>query len=268
MTDQLLFSGSIPENYDRYLGPYLFEPYAVDIVQRIKKQDCRMMLELACGTGRVTRHIVDALCENGRLIATDINKDMLAVAKTKVGDSRVQWDVTDAQNLSFADNTFDHVICQFGVMFFPDKPRAFEEVNRVLARSGIYIFNTWGSLDQNKWTAVIHDVMDEVFKNEAPDFLQNGPYSFNDTSVIKAQLTAAGFTHIAIEPVKKVITYPNSEEFIKGFLTGTPLSMFFKNRDGSAVELVKQKLKQSLQQQFGDNCTSEMLAYVCTATKE
>jgi ubiquinone/menaquinone biosynthesis C-methylase UbiE len=267
MSPQDLFSDSIPENYDKYLGPYLFEPYAMDLVERIRNDDCKMLLELAYGTGRVTNHLVEVIGDNGKIVATDINNDMVQLAKTKVVDNRITWQVADAQELPFHNNSFDHVVCQFGVMFFPDRLKAFEEAHRVLVEKGKFLFNTWGSLEENRGTGLIKDVLEEVFNEEAPEFLQKGPYSFYDTNTIESLLKSAGFTNISIEPVRKVAEYADVEHFIKGFLNGTPLSAFLTNRLEAVRKEVNQRLKQSLSKQSGESMTSEMLAYVGVGKK-
>ncbi len=268
MSDTQLFSGSIPANYDRLLGPYLFEPYASDLKERLKNDKCKMILEVACGTGRVTNHLVEILSEDGRITATDINSDMIAVAKTKVVDDRIEWQVADAQELPFDNETFDHVICQFGVMFFPDKLKAFKEAYRVLTKKAKFVFNTWGSLSDNRRAGLVKDVLDEVLKDETSDFFQKGPHSFYDTNMIKGLLTDAGFKSVSIEQVKKVVEYKTREEYLSGFLDGTPLSTFLQKKDASVREVIKQRLNEALNQEFGDSLTSEMLAYVCTGVKE
>ena len=125
MASNVAFAGSVPANYEQYLGPVLFEPYALDIMNRLPKASLNNVLEIACGTGRVTKHLLGAVSKNGKLVATDLNADMMTVAKEKADDSRIEWKTADAQELPFADNSFDAVICQYGVMFFPDKPKAF-----------------------------------------------------------------------------------------------------------------------------------------------
>src|SRR5438128_697292 len=141
MSSTTSFTGSIPSNYDQYLGPFLFEPYAIDLVKRLPHQGLKNVLEIACGTGRVTQHLVGELADDGNLIATDLNPDMITLARQKVSDGRIRWQAADAQQLPFGDNTFDAVVCQYGVMFFPDKPKAFAEAHRVLKNGGKFIFN-------------------------------------------------------------------------------------------------------------------------------
>jgi ubiquinone/menaquinone biosynthesis C-methylase UbiE len=268
MSNMVSFTGSIPANYDKYLGPYLFEPYAIDLVQRLQNDSCKVILELACGTGRVTNHLVEILPEDGSLLATDLNPDMLTIAKSKVSDKRVEWQVVDALELPFDDASFDHIVCQFGVMFFPDKTKAFKEAYRALNEKGKFVFNTWGSLEENKRAGFIRDVLEDIFEEEAPDFLRKGPYSFYDPDAIKSNLTDAGFKSISVEQVKKVVEYRDVEEYINGFVDGTPLSAFLQQKDASVREEVKQKLRDALPQQFGESLASEMLAYVSIANKD
>jgi ubiquinone/menaquinone biosynthesis C-methylase UbiE len=267
MASAQLYSGSIPANYEKYLGPYLFEPYALDIVELLQSDDCKLILELACGTGRVTNHLLKLISNEGKIIATDINPDMLQIAQTKVTDSKIAWRIADAHELPFDDNTFDHVICQFGVMFFTDKQQAFKEVYRVLSPQGKFVFNCWDSLDGNKRVGAVRDVMEDVFGNEAPDFLQKGAYSFYNVAAIKTLLDAAGFKNITIGHVHKIAPYTNVEDYINGYVDGTPLSTFLQARDASMRDVVKQKLRDALGDQFNSNPATEMTALVCTAVK-
>ncbi len=179
-------SHSIPVMYDQYLGPILFENYAMDLVERIKNKKRDQVLELACGTGRATRHLSQLIPPGKRLIATDLNPDMLAVAQTKVTETNIQWQVADAQYLSFRDSSFDLVVCQFGVMLFPDKEKAFKEARRVLKNAGVFLFSVWDHIQTNPLSAKINKVIQETLGADAPDFLTQGPYSFYDQGAIRA----------------------------------------------------------------------------------
>src|SRR5215467_6200229 len=143
------FVGSIPENYDRYLVPLIFEPYAQDIAQRVKLEPGARVLELACGTGIVTERVARRLDPRDRLTATDLNQGMIDIARRRLGDDeRVSWQQVDATSLPFEDATFGAVVCQFGWMFFPDKPKAMREARRVLQGGGTMLFNTWDRIDR------------------------------------------------------------------------------------------------------------------------
>src|SRR5437870_8968818 len=133
------FTGSVPAFYDRCLGPVLFEPYANDLVARLDVGDDQRVLELACGTGIVTRRLREALPESATLVATDLFDAMLVHARSVVPDAGIEWQQADAQDLPFADGSFDTVVCQFGLMFLPDKVRGFREARRVLRDGGSLI---------------------------------------------------------------------------------------------------------------------------------
>lgn len=248
------FAGSVPANYDKYLGPLLFEPYALDLARRLTNETLKNVLELACGTGRVTNHLVPLLAEDGQLLATDINADMLVLARTKVNDHRIKWQVANALELPFESQCFDHVICQFGVMFFPDKQQACNEAYRVLQANGKFIFSVWDDMLYNPRSFVIKKVADDMFGTDAPDFLKKGPYSFFDKDEIKGFIQKAGFRKIKIEEVKKKASYNSVDDVIKGFVDGSPLSSFLHNKPVAVQEELEQRLRHEITaqvQQYG-----------------
>jgi ubiquinone/menaquinone biosynthesis C-methylase UbiE len=263
-----LFAGSVPANYDKYLGPILFEPYALDLVERLQGDDLNHVLELACGTGRVTKHLAQLIPESGTLVATDLNADMIEIAKTKVDRDNVQWMLADAQNLMFENEQFDHVVCQFGVMFFPDKEKSFAEAHRVLKRGGKFLFNTWESVEKNPRIDVMWKVIYEVFENGAPDFLQKGPHSFYDQEKIKQFLRNAGFSNIKVETVEKNPSYTEPGDLIKGFADGSPLRNYLQEKGEEAQAAFRKRLQEELSRQdeiYGNTVPS--LALVVEAVK-
>lgn len=263
-----VFAGSIPANYDRYLGPVLFEPYALDLSDRLKKDLLRNVLEIAAGTGRVTRHLLPLIAEGGKLTATDINPDMLDVARERIKSEKLTWQIADAMELPFSDNSFDHVVCQFGVMFFPDKLKAFQETWRVLQPGGKFIFSTWSDIEKNPRTAIIRKIMDELFKENAPDFLTKGPYSLFDTEEIRDWLAKAGFDPIKIEAVNKTSTLRNVDDFLKGFLEGSPLAAYLANMDEPIRNEINKRIIEEMKRQFKDNGNEvPMEALVCEGIK-
>jgi ubiquinone/menaquinone biosynthesis C-methylase UbiE len=252
MPSAVAFSGTVPAYYDRYLGPFLFEPYAKDLVKRLEHCKLDKVLEIACGTGRVTRHLVSLIPEKGTLIATDLNPDMEALAHEKIISNKVQWRIVDAQSLPFENETFDAVVCQYGVMFFPDKLKAFTEAYRVLKKQGLYLFNTWGSIDANPPVAVIDNVLKEEFGNEAPDFFQKGPFSFYDHTQIQTLLEQAGFSKIKLEVVKLNGKYTDAEDIVKGFIDGSPVIAYLNEKDPGCLPGIREKIKQELVNSFGE----------------
>jgi ubiquinone/menaquinone biosynthesis C-methylase UbiE len=268
MSSPVAFLGTVPTNYDRYLGPFLFEPYAIDLVKRMYIEDKDQVLELACGTGRVTAHLKNALHNKGSLVATDLNNDMILMAKERLPDKNIKWKVADAQDLPFKDYSFNWVVCQFGVMFFPDKSKAFAEAFRVLKPEGKFLFNTWDSVDFNPGTYLIQKAMIDVFKDDAPDFIQKGPFSYYNSDEIREDLQQAGFTRIIIEKVPMVGRTDSIDDMINGYLKGTPLAAYLSEKDiGLQKELAKQ-IRIQLSTYYGESDLEiPMQALICKASK-
>lgn len=262
------FAGAIPANYDKYLGPILFEPYALDILDRLNRGKVGHVLELACGTGRLTRHLIELIPDDGSLTAADLNPGMLEIAKSKVYNEGLQWFVADAQDLPFYNGQFDHMICQFGVMFFPDKEKSFREAYRVLEPGGKYIFSTWESVENNPRIDVMWKVIGEVFENESPEFLQKGPHSFFDKKEIERMLINAGFMDIRIETVAKTPKYNNANDLIKGFTEGSPLTNYLQEKGEDVKMNFRRRLLEELEaQESVFDKTVPCLALVVEATK-
>src|SRR5581483_1821741 len=147
----VVFAGSIPALYDRYLGPIIFEPYATILAARVAGMDPRRVLETAAGTGIVTRELVRILPNDTAITATDLNQPMVDFAAGKIVAEKVSWRQADAQSLPFEDDAFDAVVCQFGVMFFPDRLAAYREVQRVLKPGGRFVFTVWDRIEENEF---------------------------------------------------------------------------------------------------------------------
>ncbi|ANE52559.1 class I SAM-dependent methyltransferase [Flavisolibacter tropicus] len=245
MASPSISQGSVPANYDHYLGPLFFEPYALDFVKRWQTLKMHTLLELACGTGRLTRHLLQLLDTDGALYATDLKEEMLAVAKEKIQDNRLHWQVTDAQVLPYEDNTFDLVVCQFGVMFFPDKLKAFKEALRVLQPNGTFLFLTWDDPATNTVSFETQKVLQTVFPEDAPVFSQKGPYSYFDKDEITLSLREAGFQNIEIIPAQITTVASKVEDVVIGSLEGSPLTTYLAER-GEAKERVRELLHKAL----------------------
>jgi SAM-dependent methyltransferase len=241
MPDESLFGGSVPAYYDHYLGPVLFEPYALDLTGRIHSWKKDTVLEIACGTGRVTRHLKNTLSPVARLVATDINPDMLSLAREKLGEKGLEWAIADACELPFANGAFDLLVCQFGVMFFPDKVRAFSEMSRVLAPGGRLLFNVWDRLEFNPRSGLIKKMLEECLGDAAPDF-SSGPFAYSDKQQVLHDLIAGGFNRIAIDVVKKTGYYSSVENLVAGFLYGSPLAYFLQKQEPAVREKIRSRL--------------------------
>ena len=142
-----VFAGSVPEIYETYLVPLIFTQYAADVVARLKSRSVSKLLEIAAGTGAVTRAMASGLPASVSIVATDLSQGMLDQAAARGTSRPVEWRQADAMSLPFEDGSFDAVVCQFGVMFFPDRSKAYAEIRRVLKPGGVFIFNVWDRLE-------------------------------------------------------------------------------------------------------------------------
>jgi|SRR5215204_5397561 len=259
------FEGSVPQNYDRYLGPLFFEPYALDLFERLKGASYKYILELASGTGRLTRYLAELVSESGNLYATDLNPDMLKEAREKMENESISWQVVDAHQIPFDQDFFDCVVCQFGVMFFKDKPKAFKEVYRVLKPGGLFLFNTWDHYQHNAASCLTQQVMYEVFTDNPPDFMEKGPYSFFDTTEIRRLLEEAGFTQIQIQTVAKTSSLKAAEDVANGFVDGSPLTGYLVERKAPRED-IKKRITETVAMQYPE-LQLPMQAFVCSARK-
>jgi SAM-dependent methyltransferase len=223
-----LFAGSIPALYDRLLGPLLFEPYARDLAGRAAALRPKRILETAAGTGIVTSALL-AQAPAAEIVATDLNQAMLDVAAGRIRSPRVEFRAADAQSLPFEDGSFDLVVCQFGVMFFPDRIAAYREARRVLKPGGRFLFNAWDRLDRNPVTAALGATLTALFPNDPPSFFARVPFGYHDKTRIEADLRAAGFTGIAGETVAKASRVV-ARDAATGLCEGTPLRAEIEER--------------------------------------
>ena len=247
--NQVQFDGSIPENYDRYLGPLIFEPYARDLVRRLPASGLGRVLELACGTGIVTHQLRERLDENTALVATDLSEGMLKFAQAKPQSSKkIEWKVADANALPFGDETFDAVVCQFGFMFFPDKDKAVSEIFRVLKPGGRLLFSVWDRVEDNDFAHVASQAINELFEGEPPKFLTI-PYGYHDHYEIRTVLRRAGFVDVALARVH-MKTQASAEDGAKGFIEGTPMSSELVKNGKDLAEVVA-KVRDAIADELG-----------------
>ena len=195
-----VFAGSIPENYDRYMVPLIFEPYAADIARRAASLSPSAVLETAAGSGVVTRALAPKLPSKARYVATDLNQPMLDYAASRQpSDARITWRQADALALPFENATFDLVCCQFGVMFFPDRVSGYREAKRVLKPGGYFLFNVWDRIEENTFADEVTSALADIFPDDPPRFLARTPHGYHDMALIGRELQEAGFSRVAIE---------------------------------------------------------------------
>ena len=262
------FVGSIPENYDRYLGPVLFDPYAVDLVTRLDLPENASVLELACGTGIVTRRLRDRLGSAARLVATDLNDAMMGYASGKLGpEEAVEWKQADATGLPFDDQSFDAVVCQFGLMFFSDKDIAVRETYRVLKPGGVFLFSVWDRIENNGLPHIAHTIISKFFDDNPPDFYEV-PFSFHDPQTIKSLVSTAGFKQVQVSMLPLQAISPSARDAAKGLVHGNPVITAIKERDESRVPEIEAAIAAAVAARCGDAPVRvRMQALVCAALR-
>jgi len=267
-TDKV-FAGSIPEIYERLLVPLIFDSYALDLANRLAEKKPQDVLETAAGTGVLTRAMVSRIPPNARIVATDLNQPMLDHARARLShDGRVEWRQADALALPFPDQSFDVVACQFGVMFFPDKPRGYMETRRVLKPGGHFFFNVWDRISENEFADVVTEALAVLFPNDPPRFMARIPHGYHDVEQIRQELKAAGFTNVLIEAVDGKSKAPSPRDPAVAYCQGTPLRNEIVARDASRLEEATQKAAEALARRFGTGAIEGRIrAYVLTAAR-
>jgi SAM-dependent methyltransferase len=246
------FAGSIPQVYERYLVPLIFEPYAADLAPRTVRRRPSRVLEIAAGTGVVTRQLAKTLPSEVSIVATDLNQAMLDQAAAEGTARPVEWRQADALHLPFPDKTFDVVVCQFGVMFFPDKARAFVEARRVLRSGGQFIFNVWDRIDQNDFADTVTRAVGTLFPDDPPRFLARIPHGYHDPSVITQDLARGEFTRspqITTLPARSRADSPRIPAV--AYCQGTPLRGEIETRDPSRLIEATDVATSAIAHQFG-----------------
>lgn len=261
------FSGSIPTQYDAHLGPLFFEPFALHLADRISELAPGRVLELACGTGRLTRHMAGRLQPLVRIIATDVNPAMLQFAQEVITDARVEWNVVDAVDLPYPDASFDLVVAQFGVMFYSDRVKAYREALRVLKPGGRMIFTCWNELEENPAAHITQELVRHFFPTDTPAFY-TVPFAYHDRELIREEVLAAGFARVKLELPELVGYADEAANAAKGLLEGSPIHTAIMDRDPHALPAMRAMLATQLSAEFGaEELKVPLSAWVVEAVK-
>ncbi|HZZ91955.1 MAG TPA: methyltransferase domain-containing protein [Usitatibacter sp.] len=245
------FTGSIAKLYESHLVPLIFEPYAADLARRVASTQPRRVLEIAAGTGVATRRLSEALGRDGAIVATDLNPPMLDEARTRGTRHAVEWRQADAMQLPFEDASFDAVACQFGVMFFPDKPRAFAEARRVLRPGGVLHFSVWDRIEENEFADAVTQAVATMFPDDPPRFLARTPHGYFDTGAIGRDLREGGFGVPAITTLAARSRASSPEVPAMAYCQGTPLRGEIEARDASRLEEATRAAARLIASRFG-----------------
>ena len=236
--DKPVFTASMPEFYDKTLGPQ-FAPFADELARRMPAKPPGDVLELACGTGFVTRRLRERLDASVRLVATDISRPMLDYARAKLADiPGIEWREADATSLPFADAEFGAIACAFGAMFMPDKGVFFREGRRVLGAGGLFVFSVWNRIEENRHGQVSAQIIQSLFPGD-PEANFGTPYSMHDPARIRAWLDESGFEEVAIDSARLPLGRVSAHDFAIGAVYGTPRSSLLAKKGASLPEVAE-----------------------------
>jgi ubiquinone/menaquinone biosynthesis C-methylase UbiE len=246
------FTGSIPELYDTYLVPMIFETFASDLAERAASTNPGKVLEIAAGSGVVARALAPRLGADASYIVSDLNQPMLDHAAGRQGeDARITWQQANALELPFDDASFDCVLCQFGVMFFPDRSAGYREALRVLAPDGRFVFNVWDHLEANEFAFVVTQAASSIFPDNPPLFLDRTPHGYHDVELIEREIRQAGFSNVEIITLEELSTAPSPLHPALAYCQGTPLRNEIEERDASRLEEVTEHAAEAIAKLFG-----------------
>ena len=263
----VIFSTSIAQAYDHCMVPLKFEPYARDLARRVAELQPERILETAAGTGIVTGLMARAL-PGAHIIATDLNRAMLDVAAERLASTNVIFLAADAQSLPFADASFDAVVCQFGVMFFPDRVGAYREAWRVLRPGGHFLFNAWDRIEHNPVSYIVSSTVASLFPADPPSFYDRVPFGYHDKAQIEADLAAAGFDQFIIETISAEGHISSAADAARGLCLGSPIRSEIEERAAGRLDEVITKVAEALDRaSYGSGAVSPLLARVMTAVR-
>jgi ubiquinone/menaquinone biosynthesis C-methylase UbiE len=250
-TTDKLFAGSIPEIYDQLLVPLIFESCARDLADRVAATRPANVLEIAAGTGALTRALAARLPDTP-IVATDLNQPMLDKAAQRQPPGRIEWQQADALALTFPDERFDAVACQFGAMFFPDKVQGYREARRILRSGGRFLFNVWDRISENEFADVVTEAVAAVFPQDPPRFMARIPHGYHDVARIRQELAAAGFTDVTVDAVDGVSRAPSPRIPAIAICQGTPLRNEIEARDATRLEEATNRAAEAVARRFGE----------------
>ncbi|MGI9586232.1 MAG: class I SAM-dependent methyltransferase [Acidimicrobiia bacterium] len=251
------FLGSIPDVYDEYLVPLIFEQYAENLAERVGKIRPTDVLEVAAGSGVASRAIAGVLDADASFVVSDLNGPMLARAQSQQQDpDRITWREADCLDLPFDTDQFDLVVCQFGAMFFPDRITAYTEVRRVLRDGGVFIFNMWDRIEENDFAFEVTAALAELFPDDPPRFLERTPHGHHDRSVYQLELSQAGFGEVSVEVLEAVSTASGPSAPAIAYCQGTPLRNEIEAIVPDGIEMATQHAAEALGSRFGEEAVS------------
>ena len=262
-----MFAGSVPENYDRYMVPLIFEPYAADMARRIASLLPGSILETAAGTGVVTRALAPSLSPGASYTVTDLNQPMLDYAASQqAADGRIKWRQADALELPFENAAFDLVFCQFGAMFFPDRASGYREAKRVLKPGGHFLFSVWDRIEENIFADDVTKALARMFPKDPPRFLARTPHGYHDTALIRRDLESAGFSQVTIETRAELSRAASARIPAVAYCQGTLIRNEIEAREAGKLEAATDHAEDAIAERHGRGAVAAKIqAHIITA---
>jgi len=207
---------AVAAGYDAVLVPMLFEPWAEQLVAEFGPWDGRSVLDLAAGTGVLTRRLADEVGPSGRVIAADINREMLQLARQRCAGARstVEFVESPAHPLDVADGSVDAVMCQQGFQFFPDKPAAAREIQRVLRPGGRVVVTTWCDVEQCEFFGGICRALEAIGQPEIAAMMR-APFDFMPAAELCASFEGAGFSRTRLGQQERPLTIVDGHDPVR-----------------------------------------------------
>lgn len=251
---QWQFVGSVPENYERYLVPTIFGPWALDLVEVAGTRLGEHVLDVACGTGIVARTAAHRVGSGGTVVGLDISAPMLDAARAVAAAEglSIEWREGNAMKLPLPDGAFDLVLCQQGLQFFPDRPAALREMRRVLQPAGRLALSVWRAIGGSPGFAVLAEALSHHISSEAGALMTSGPFGLDQAEVLRALIAGADFREITIRPAVKTLRYPSPDEFVRRYVAGSALAGPVAAADDNARVALLAEVSAGLRQYVDD----------------
>jgi ubiquinone/menaquinone biosynthesis C-methylase UbiE len=250
---QWLFIGNVPENYDRYLVPSIFGPWAGDLIEAAALRPGERVLDIACGTGIVARTVARTL-GGGNVVGLDLSVPMLEAARLAAANEglSVDWREGSAVKMPLTDGAFDVAFCQQGLQFFTDRAAALNEMYRVLAPGGRLVLSVWREIERSPGFAVLAEALTRHISPEAGTLMTSGPFGLSNTEELRRLITGASFGDVTIHPATRMLRFPSTYEFVLHYAAGSALASLVAGADDDSRAALLAEVKARLQSRVDD----------------
>lgn len=205
------------DTYERLFVPAEFREWAPRLLAAARVDKGQRVLDVACGTGIVTREAARLVGPSGSVVGVDLDPGMLAVAARLTPG--IEWQRGSATDLPFQDGSFDAVVSQFGLMYFPDRAQALREMMRVLRSGGHLAVAVWDTLEHTPAYADLVALLERMVGQHAADTLR-APFVLGDVSALTAILSSAGIVDATIVTHRGTGRFDSVQAMVEAELKG------------------------------------------------